>query len=52
MVGRRVENNLNNGKEMWFGFGASTALRSAQRGGYRSAKGRVAKKVKVKNGIW
>jgi hypothetical protein len=53
MVGRRVENNLNNKKDAWFGFSNQPSAMSRKLAGYRSAKGRVSKKVKVKaNGTW
>jgi len=48
MVGRRVERNLNENKEAFAGFGIS---KPAQ--GYRSVRGRVTKKVKIKaDGTW
>jgi hypothetical protein len=50
MVGRRVEKNLNDGKDAFFGLGR--AIRSAQRG-YRSAKALVKKTVKIRaDGTW
>ncbi len=50
MVGRRVENNLNNGKEAFHGFSDQPSVSSKQ---YRSAKALVRKKVKMKpNGTW
>jgi len=50
MAGRRIENALNKNEDPF----ASLTLPSPEgRGGaYRSAAGRVKKKVKVKNGIW
>jgi hypothetical protein len=52
-VGRRVENNLNNGKDMlWHGFGGSGLMNSVKRG-YRSAKQFVKKKMKIpESGVW
>lgn len=51
MVGRRVEKNLNDGKEAFFGFNiqrAASAIRS-----YRSAKSLVNKRVKIRaDGTW
>src|SRR4030067_1040004 len=44
VVGRRIENNLNNGKEEFHGFDASI---SKPTGGYRSAKGRITKQLRI-----
>lgn len=53
IVGRRVENNVNNGKDMWHGFGGSTGLAGAVKRGYRSAKQFVMKKMKIpESGVW
>jgi hypothetical protein len=51
MTGRRVENNLNNGKPPFDGFASvSTALNAKS---YRSAKNLAKKKVKIKpDGTW
>jgi len=52
-VGRRVENNLNSGREMWHGFGADSSLMGAVKRGYRSAKQFVKKKMKIpESGVW
>jgi len=50
MIGRRVENNVNNGKDMWHDFPVVAGQKGARN--YRSAKPRATKKVKIKNGIW
>ena len=50
MVGRRVENNLNKGKDAFDGLGSSVIGKMKR--GYQSAKQFVKKKVKIKNGIW
>lgn len=52
-VGRRVENNVNNGKDPFEGFSQVSGVRS-QVSGYRSVKGtRPMKKVKIKaDGTW
>ena len=48
-IGRRIENNLNNNKDAFYGFRKSGT--TAQ--GYRSAKTRAIKKVKIKpDGTW
>jgi len=50
-----VENNLNNGKDAFDGFGASSNQHLRALGGkqYQSAKGRVKKKVRIKkDGTW
>jgi hypothetical protein len=53
MVGRRVEKNLNSGKDAWFGFSNQPSTMSRKLAGYRSAKGRAIKKVKIKaDGTW
>ncbi|HEX6034543.1 MAG TPA: hypothetical protein VFY83_08920 [Anaerolineales bacterium] len=47
VVGRRIENNLNSGKEPFDGFNGQHAQE------FRSAKSRVKKKVKIKaDGTW
>jgi len=49
MVGRRVERNLNEGKDAFAGFSFSS---NGQKG-YRSAKHLVTKKVKINpDGTW
>ena len=45
MAGRRIENALNKNEDPF-------ASLTTSKGAYRSAAGRVKKKVKVKNGIW
>jgi hypothetical protein len=53
MVGRRVENNLNNKKDAWEGFSSQRLAISGQLKRFRSAKGRVSKKVTIKaDGTW
>lgn len=53
LVGRRVENNLNNGKDMWFGFGKDKSLLGTLKRGYRSARQLVRKKMKIpESGVW
>lgn len=52
MVGRRVEKNVNEGKDAWTGFSSQRLAVRETLKTYRSAKGRVTKKVKIKNGIW
>ena len=50
-VGRRIEKNLHEGKDAFAGFVDSSKTTSAR--GYRSVKGRVSKKVKIKpDGTW
>jgi hypothetical protein len=49
MIGRRVENNLNNGKQAFDGFNDV----SLPRQGYRSAKNLAKKKVRINpDGTW
>lgn len=51
IVGRRVENNRNEGKATFAGFSGQSSVSSGQQ--FRSARGRVRKKVKVKaDGTW
>jgi hypothetical protein len=53
MVGRRVEKNLNEKKDAWDGFGGQASGVRGQLKRFRSAKGRVSKKVRVKeDGTW
>jgi hypothetical protein len=53
MIGRRVENNINNGKDMWAGFGSEPGLLGAVKRGYRSAKTFVRRKMKIpESGVW
>jgi hypothetical protein len=49
-IGRRVENNVNNGKEPFEGFSHQSSASGKK---FRSAKALVRKKVKIKsNGTW
>jgi len=49
-VGRRIEKNLNEGKDAFAGFSGQSATTPR---GYRSVKGKVSKKVKIrKDGTW
>lgn len=53
MVGRRVERNINAGKDAWTGFSGQRLAVSGKLRSYRSAKARVTKKVKIKSdGTW
>lgn len=53
LVGRRVENNLNSGKDAFAGFGDETGLMGAVKRGYRSAKQFVKKKMRIPDsGVW
>ena len=53
MVGRRVEKNLNEGKDAFAGFGLTAAHPRNGNGRYRSVKSRVTKKMKIPaSGIW
>jgi hypothetical protein len=53
MVGRRVENNLNKGKDAFDGLGDQRLAVSGQPKKYRSAKNKVTKRIKIpENGIW
>ena len=54
IVGRRIENNLNQGKDMWDGFSAAEIGTTVGKKKYSSVKGlRPLKKVKIKpNGTW
>jgi len=53
MVGRRVENNLNNGKDMWHGFSSVTGQTSKVKGLFKSAKQFVKRKMKIpESGVW
>lgn len=52
MVGRRVENNLNNNKDAFAGF-EGTGILGAVKRGYQSAKQFVKKKIKIpESGVW
>jgi hypothetical protein len=49
MIGRRVERNLNEGKDAFDGL----SIGKLGKGSFRSAKGLVKKKMKIpKSGIW
>lgn len=51
IAGRRVERNLNEGKDAFAGFSFSVNVNG--KGRFRSAKGLVRRKVKIpKSGIW
>ena len=54
MVGRRVENNLNSGKEAFEGLAVGSGqLAVGSKNGHRSPKHLVKRKVKIKaNGTW
>jgi hypothetical protein len=53
IVGRRVENNLNAGKDMWAGFENESGLLASMKRGYASAKQFVKKKMKIpESGVW
>ena len=54
VIGRRIENNLNNGKDMWDGFSQDEVDAKISRKKYSSVKGlRKIKKVKIKpDGTW
>jgi hypothetical protein len=52
LVGRRVEKNLNEGKDAFAGFGDAGLMGTVKRG-YRSAKQFVKKKMKSpESGVW
>ena len=52
IVGRRVEDNLSNGRHAFEGFGSQPSAISGQRA-YRSAKHLAKKKVRINaNGTW
>jgi len=51
IVGRRIEKNLNEGKDAFTGF--SLPPSPSGNGRYRSAKGRITKQLRIPaNGIW
>jgi len=53
MVGRRVEKNMNEGKDAFTGFSLKAVPSGNGRGSYRSARARVTKRMKIPaNGIW
>jgi hypothetical protein len=53
MVGRRVQKNVDDGRDAFYGFSGQRSAVSNRLASYRSIKGKVTKKVKVKSdGTW
>lgn len=53
VIGRRVEKNLNEGKDAFAGFNSGSGLLASVKRGYRSAKQFVRKKMRIpESGVW